>query len=336
MSVFFVTGGTGYIASMLIKHLLETEINLQVITLVRDSQKAEQRMKVVDMEAINKSFAHLRIYEADLCDRQWVNQLSTEIPTIDYIIHCAAITASSEMISHPVEVTASIINATQNVLEFARYYKIKSMVYLSSMEIYGEIDCLEDHYAIETEAAIGRVEPLHTRSCYPLGKRMAENLCYSYFQEYGIPVKIARLAQTFGRGVLLSDNRIFAQFARSVKTGKDIVLHTEGHSIGNYCAIDDVISGILTILKRGKNGEAYNVVNEDNTMTIRQMAELVASQVAGGKIRVSYDIPPNNCYGYAPDTGLKLSGSKLRKLGWRPRKKLIDMYHEMLEDVFFD
>lgn len=164
---------------------------------------------------------------------------------------------------------------------------------------------------------------------------MAENICYSYYKEYGIPVKIARLAQTFGKGVPHSDNRVFGQFARAARQGTDIVLHTKGHSMGNYCGIHDAVRGILTILKKGADGEAYNVVNEENTMSVREMAELVAERLAGGNIKIRYDIPEENVYGYAPDTGLRLSGRKLAELGWKPAESLQKMYADMMEEGIY-
>ena len=221
-----------------------------------------------------------------------------------------------------------MVNTTQNILEFAIKSEIKSMVYLSSMEVYGQIDCPDGYKVPERE--LGEVELFSARSCYPMGKRMAENICYSYYNEYGILVKIARLAQTFGEGVLPGDNRVFAQFAKEAKGGRDIVLHTKGGSMGNYCGIHDAVRGILAILKYGKNGEAYNVVNEENTMTIREMAELVAEKIAGGKIKIRYDIPEEDVYGYAPDTGLRLSVEKLMALGWKPTEGLEKMYRDML------
>ena len=151
--------------------------------------------------------------------------------------------------------------------------------------------------------------------------------------EYQVPVKIARLAQTFGKGVLPSDKRVFAQFARAAVNGKDIVLHTEGRSMGNYCAIEDAVAGLMAILERGKNGEAYNVANEENTMSIREMAELAADVLSGGKSRVVMDIPPDNRYGYAADTGLRLSSEKLMALGWRPTKNLRQMFLDMVETM---
>ena len=99
--------------------------------------------------------------------------------------------------------------------------------------------------------------------------------------------------------------------------------------MGNYCDIDDAVMGIMTILEKGSDGEAYNVVNEENTMTIRQMAELVADRVAEGEIKVICEISDHISYGYAPDTGLRMSGKKLAELGWKPRKTLYDMYHDI-------
>lgn len=321
MTTYLITGATGYLGSMLTAFLLnERQISdrnreCRIIAPVRDLSKASAMFS-----------EGVELLPIDLCDRRCVEQLVEAGSGVNYVIHCASVTKSAEMIAHPVEVTESIVNTTQNILKFARRIPIKSMVYLSSMEVYGSIVCRDGQRVKEEEVRRGELEVLKTRSCYPLGKRMAENICYSYYKEYGVPVKIARLAQTFGGKLQETDNRVFAQFARAAKNGKDIVLHTRGNSMGNYCDIEDAVKGIMTILEQGTDGEAYNVVNEENTMTIRQMAELVANQVAGGKIKVVYDIADDNHYGYASDTGLRMSGEKLRTLGWQPRKSLKEMY----------
>lgn len=318
---YIITGATGYIGSMLVKYIRKTNKDAEITVLVRDRAKAENMLP-----------HDVRIIEVDLCDRQCAEQLSETGVKANYVIHCASVTASAEMITRPVEVIESIVNTTQTILTYARQCRVKSMVYLSSMEAYGNVDCPKGHRITEDEVSEGTVELLASRSCYPLGKRMAENICYSYFKEYGVPVKIARLAQAFGEGVLPTDKRIFAQFAKSVREGSDIVLHTYGYSVGNYCGIHDAVSGIMMILKKGVSGEAYNVVNEANTMTIRQMAELVANKIAGGKIKIVYDIPENNQYGYAADTTLRLSGEKLKSLGWKPEEELENMYFQLIKD----
>lgn len=323
MKTYFITGVTGYIGSTLIRRLLQEEPKPYIIAPVRDKQAA-LRLFPTGVEFL----------QMDLCDRQCVEQLSDRSRNIDYMIHCASITKSAEMIAHPVEVIESIVNSTQNILEFARRCQIESMVYLSSMEVYGKIDCGDGHRVKEDEVSRGEVEILNARSCYPLGKRMAENICFCYYKEYGVPVKIARLAQTFGGEIKDTDQRVFAQFARAAQRGEDIVLHTRGTSMGNYCDIGDAVLGIMTILNKGMDGEVYNVVNEENTMTIRQMAELVAEQITNGKSRVTYEMPEDNVYGYATDTGLRMSGEKLKRLGWKPQKTLYDMYCDIVSYGF--
>lgn len=317
MAEYCITGATGYIGWKLVEYLHQYDEEARITAIVRNTDKAQKLL-------LDKA----GLISADLTDEQQVKELNGDF---DYIIHCASITKSAEMVSHPVEVIRSVINATQNVLELAKRCKPKSVVFLSSMEVYGDIDCTDGHKVSERE--YGRIDLLNVRSCYSLGKRMAENICYSYFNEYGVPVKIARLAQTFGDELLPTENRVFAQFARSVKNGTDIVLHTDGSSMGNYCGIRDAIAGILMILGHGKDGEAYNVVNEMHTMTIRQMAEFVANEIANGKIKVVYEIPEDNRYGYAANTGIRLSGKKLMEIGWAPQENLRDMYSEIIRKL---
>ncbi len=317
MAEYCITGATGYIGWKLVEYIRQHDREAKIVAIVRNKDKAR---KLLSDKA--------ELFSADLIDGQQMQKLNG---CFDYMIHCASVTKSMEMVSHPVEVIRSIINATQNILELARRCQTRSVVFLSSMEIYGDIDCMDGHRVSEQE--YGNIDPLNVRNCYSLGKRMAENICYSYFREYGVPVKIARLAQTFGDEILPTENRIFAQFARSVKNGTDIVLHTDGGSMGNYCGIRDALAGILLISEHGKNGEAYNVVNEMHTMTIRQMAEFVADKIAGGRIKVVYEIPKDNQYGYAAATGIRLSGKKLMELGWMPKESLEDMYIEIISKL---
>ena len=226
------------------------------------------------------------------------------------------------------EMNAGDTELIRRILELAVKKQIRSMVYLSSMEVYGSINCSEGERI--SEERLGDVGLDAPRSCYPLGKRMAEHYCHIFYREYGVPVRIARLAQTFGKGVPPEDGRVFAQFARAAAEERDIILHTSGLSMGNYCEISDTVSAIHTILTKGRDGEAYNVVNEAATMRIRDMAQLVAQEIAGGKIRVICGTDEAGMHGYAEDTGLRLSSEKLRALGWRPTKGLAEMYRELM------
>lgn len=324
MKSYLITGATGYIGSMLIKAIMSTKEyfagTVKIIAVVRNEEKFIKLFKDYDC-------SNVAVKVMDLCAGDAV--LSVTEP-VDYIIHCAAETTSVYMISNPVEVADGIVLGVKNILELARKRNVKSMVYLSSMEVYGNV---QDIGRPRGEEEIGDVSLNPARSCYPLAKRMAEHYCHIYCMEYGVPVRIARLAQTFGKGVRPEDNRVYMQFARAARDGNDIVLKTAGNSIGNYCAIEDTINAIFTILQKGSDGEVYNVVNEICTMSIRSMAELVADRIAGGKIKVRTEPEALSQTGYAPDTGLRLSGEKLRRLGWRATKDLVQMYKDVLNAI---
>ncbi len=184
------------------------------------------------------------------------------------------------------------------------------------------------------EENYGYIDILNVRSSYSESKRMAECMCTSYAYEYGLPIKIARLAQTFGSGVSFMENRVFAQFAKSVINKTDIILHTNGESMGNYCYTRDVVISILILLIKGQMGEAYIVTNELSTCKIKDMAYMVADKLAHKEISVLFNIPKNNLvYGYAPEVKMKLNAGKMRALGWKAEIGLEESYKRMIRSM---
>ena len=309
-----VTGATGLIGVSLVRSLLYMG-DIKVLAFVRNENKAK---------SIYEQNSNLEIVIGDI-----INPIDI-IETVDYIFHCASVTTSKIMVEQPVETLMTSIEGTKHILNLAKEKRCKSVVYVSSMEVYGAFDNL-DHEV--TEDDLGYIDPLKVRSNYPESKRLCENMCIAYLQEYGIPVKIARLAQTFGAGILQNENRVFAQFARSVINNENIILHTKGLSEGNYCYTRDCMTGLLTILLKGKDGEAYNVSNPNSHTTIVDMAKMVAHKIAKGNIEVLFDIPKTNTFGYAADTKMKLNSNKLQQLGWKPEIGLEEAHKRMIEDM---
>ena len=323
---YFITGITGLIGGLLVKSLLASEEygqgTIKIIGLLRDEDKLEKTLR--DAQGANFTWM-----AADCRSRCRIERM-LRAEGLDYIIHCAAPTVSSYMVSNPAETADSVVSGTRSMLELARRFSVKSMVYLSSMEVYGKVS---DIGRPRREDELGDIPLDSVRSCYPMGKRMAEHYCYIYSQEYGVPVKTARLAQVFGKGVRSGDNRVYMQFARAAAGGQDIILRTQGLSMGNYCASEDAVNAVFTILEKGRDGETYNVVNEANTMRICQMAELVSAKVAKGSTKVKIEPEDAKKTGYAPDTELRLSGEKLRQLGWKPTKGLVEMYEDVINEI---
>lgn len=310
-SKVLITGATGLIGAMLAKTLLEADriyrLEIKVIGFVRNKTKAETIFgDETDMEIITD-------YDNISCD---------------YIVHTISPTTSQFFIEHPVETIRSSVETTISALELAKSSKAV-MVYLSSMEQYG---IPYESGQIMTEDKIGVIDHLNIRSSYSESKRMCECLCAAYASEYGLDIKIARLAQTFGAGAPMSDNRMPMQFAKAVVAGRDIELHTEGRSVSNYVYLVDALTGILTLLVKGTAGEAYNICNDKESRTVRQVADLVAGEVAKGRIGVKVAIPKNNP-GYAPDVQMFLSSERLKALGWNPEISMVEAYRRLVEYV---
>lgn len=310
-SSFMITGATGLIGSTLVKCLFALKKDIHITVPVRSKQKA--------LDIYEDSASQPTIVECDLLE--YCTTLDEEF---DYIIHCASPTAGKYMNEHPVETYELAVETTRALLQYARKHTIKGMVYVSSLEYYGQN--FDDQ--IITEDFQGYVDATSARSSYPMGKRAAEYLCASYALEYGVPAKIARLTQTFGAGVAVDDNRVFAQFARSVMAGNDIILHTTGESAKPYCYTTDCASAILTILLKGASGEAYNVANQDTYISIRSMAEFLRDNF-NPQIKVTIEEHPE--MGYAPVTKLNLSTDKLKSIGWRPVYNLYEMFNKLFK-----
>lgn len=319
---FMITGATGLIGSIIIRAIVyfnqSHDEKIKVVALARNPEKVKQIFGETSVD----------IPELDFVYQDIAAKISSRVPC-DYIIHTANSTSSAFFMTNPVEVIESIYAGTKSVLDFAVSTKAKGVVYLSSMEVFGRVDIDKRVH----EEDLGYLDIQNIRSCYSEGKRLAELLCKSYASEYNLPVKVARLAQTFGAGVPKTENRVFAQFARSASRGEDIVLHTTGESMGNYCYLTDVVHALLLLLKDGTRGDTYTVVNEETTRTIAEMAQMVASSFSEGKSKVIFDIPEGNYYGYAPATKMQLSSEKIRKLGWEPRYSLKEMYERMMPSI---
>lgn len=314
---FVVTGATGLVGSLLVRALLYCDqvhgLGIKVYALVRNVEKAKQIFGETNAPGY---------LVADLAKDEIAGDFAC-----DYVIHAAAVTTSKLMVSDPVGTIRTAIDGTEKLLKLAVEKKAQAFVYISSMEVYGQPKT--DGKTAEKD--LGYIDISTVRSCYPEGKRMCECLCNAYAAQYGLNVKSARLAQTFGAGILPTENRVFAQFARSAVNGENIVLHTTGESEGNYVYTADAIRAILLLLVKGESGEAYNIANEQSHTTIRNMAELVAEQIAGGAIKVVLDIPQDaSSLGYAPPVKMWLDASKMRALGWEPTVGLADAYRRMI------
>ena len=317
-SSILVTGATGLIGSQIIKLFLclnrIKNAGITIYALIRDYNKAEKIFRTLN-ERINFVIGDIRSFP-------YINE------HIDYIIHGANETSSKMFVEKPVETIDTAYSGTRSMLEFAKVKKIKSFVYLSSLEVFGITDSREIK-----ENDYGYIDILNPRSSYSESKRMCECLCACYAYEYNVPVRIARLVQVLGPGVDYNDNRVAVQFARNVIENKNIILKTEGKMRRPCIYTRDALTGILTVLLKGNDGKAYSVANTDTTASIHEIAEMISKKIANNKINVIFDIdiPPE--YATNLTLNLNLNIDLIQSIGWKAEIGLEDAYLRLINSM---
>lgn len=219
---------------------------------------------------------------------------------------------------------------TNNVLELTKKNNIKGFLLFSSSAVYGE----ENTEEVVTEDYCGCINPLTQYACYSEGKRAAETMCYSWYRQYGVPVKIIRIFHTFGPGMDLNDGRMYVELVKSVVNGDNIVLTSKGEAKRYLCYISDAVRAYFRILLLGSSGEAYNVANDEGYISVKEVSKMVANIYPEKHISVIYNLSEqNNISSKVKD--MKVDVQKVRNLGWKPKvsveeafKRTIDSYIE--------
>jgi len=314
-----VTGATGAIGNGIARVLSAANgsknLDLIVVAQGRDVGKGRRLEAELDV----------RFLAADVRE---LSPATSGLDKADFVFHAAGVTSSARMVACPEEVLATAVDGTRNVLDLAVALGAGGVVCVSSMEAYGQ-----GLSGVVAESDLGFLDPDDPRSSYPEGKRQAEVLTAAYATKYGLRATNARLGLTFGAGVPNdpANTRVPLQFARSVLAGHDIELHTDGAGLTNVCYLGDAVRALLLLANSGAAGETYNVANSQSSMTIRQMAEVVAREVARGTINVVVKTPEDiESRGYAPQSSYRLGTDKLLALGWKPRYGMAEMYQRMI------
>ena len=309
-----VTGSTGLIGSQIVRTLLSrndcVDAGIIVVLPVRNIKKAQ---------ALFGDRSDVSVLEWSLGDELVGSE------HVDYVVHAACGTSSKSFLETPATTIMQIVHGGEAVLRYASSVDAKKVLFLSTMEVYGEVE------GVATEDNLGKLDPMVVRNSYPEAKRLVECLCASYATEHGVPSVVMRLAQTFGEGVHPDDMRVFADFGRHAIDGKDIVLLSDGLKRNGYLSVDDSVRAILIALVNGQSGEAYNAVNEDAYCSIREMAQLVLDQFGAEGTQVRREFDPEREATFRKASDLKLDSSKLKALGWEPCDSLSDMYSAMID-----
>lgn len=271
-TTLLVTGGSGFLLS----YLLDTVAFLNDHVLKKKCQ-----MVCVDnlRSGVATRLAHLEGRE----DLQFLHHdVSRPLEVkrhVDWIVHGASIASPVVYRQYPLETIDANVNGTRHMLELGRQHQVRGMVVMSSSEIYGDpvasaIPTPEDYR--------GNVSCTGPRACYDESKRMAETLSAIYYRYYQVPVNTVRPFNIYGPGQRLDDRRVIPDMMSAVLRGGPIVLFSDGRATRSFCYIRDAIAAIWRILLDGDRGEPYNVGNDQEEISVLDLAERMKA-VSGDK-----------------------------------------------------
>ena len=301
-SSILLSGATGMIGSLLVDAILYKDgLNCKVIALGRNEEKARKR------------FGHCwdsPFFQFVECDVNKAETMPTDVKA-DYVLHLASNTHPVAYATDPIgTITANIIG-TQNMLDLAVRCGAKRFLFASSNEVYGEN---RGDTELFDESYCGYIDCNTLRAGYPESKRCGEALCQAYKKQKGMDVVIARLTRSFGPTLQLTDTKALTQFLKNGLNKENIVLKSAGTQYYSYTYSADAVTGLLTVLTKGENGEAYNVADQSCDIQLRDLAKMIAD-IAGTK--VIFDLPDaTEAAGFSKATKARLDGSKLKALGW--------------------
>lgn len=300
-----VTGATGQIGSFIVQSLseysFENNFNLTIIAVGRN----EEKLHYVFRDYIKNDNIVFMIQDFSE-SFEWNF-------SCDYIIHAASNADPKSYSKYPIDTMNVNYISTLNLLNYAKEKNIIRFAFISTGEVYGETEQPESI----SEQDGGYIDSMKPRSCYPISKRAAETLCVSFKEQYDLDIIVLRLSHIFGPNFSDTDSRIASTFLSQASRGEDLVMYSKGEQIRSYTFISDCVSGILSALLVGENGEAYNVSNTNNAISLHDFCSEIAKT---SNVELNFKLPDMQEEKMAtPIKHAVLSDEKLRKLGWQPR-----------------
>ncbi len=194
-----------------------------------------------------------------------------------------------------------------NMLELARRLRIP-ILQSSTSEVYGDP---KEHP--QRESYWGNVNPIGVRSCYDEGKRCAETLFFDYHRQYGIPIKVVRIFNTYGPRMLPNDGRVVSNFIVQALKGSDITIYGDGSQTRSFCCVTDLVAGLEAMMRTPDDVTGPVNLGNPGEFTVRELAETII-RITGSNSKIVYKpLPQDDPARRKPDVSLARE-----LLGWTP------------------
>ncbi len=305
-----VTGGAGFIGSHLCERLLDRGDEVLCV----DNFYTGRRGNVSHLLS-NPSFELAR---HDICFPLYAE--------VDEIFNLACPASPIHYQFDPVQTTKTSVHGSINMLGLAKRVKAK-ILQASTSEIYGDPTVHP-----QTEDYWGNVNPVGPRSCYDEGKRCAETLFFDYRRQHHLPIKVARIFNTYGPRMHPNDGRVVSNFIIQALRNHDITVYGDGSQTRSFCYVDDLVDGLIRLMET--SDDVTGPINLGNPVefTIRALAEKTIALIGSSSKIVHQPLPLDDPKQRQPNI------SRAQELlGWEPKVQLeegllkaIDYFDRML------
>ncbi len=211
----------------------------------------------------------------------------------------------------PVQTTKTSVHGAINMLGLAKRVKAK-ILQASTSEVYGDPQVhpqREDYW--------GHVNPIGPRSCYDEGKRCAETLFFDYRRQHNLPIKVARIFNTYGPRMHPNDGRVVSNFIVQALKGEPITIYGDGQQTRSFCYVDDLIEGLLRLMASPEDFTGpVNLGNPVET-TMVELAQKILAECGSRSEILHQPVPPDDPRQRKPDISLAKE-----RLGWEPKVPL--------------
>lgn len=292
-----VTGGAGFLGSHLCERLLS---------------------EGHDVLCVDNFFTGRKRNIAHLMNNPYFEVMRHDVTFPLYVevdqIYNLACPASPVHYQHdPVQTTKTSVHGAINMLGLAK--RLRARIFqASTSEVYGDPEVHP-----QPESYWGKVNPIGIRSCYDEGKRCAETLFFDYYRQHNLPIKVARIFNTYGPRMHPNDGRVVSNFVVQALKGEDITIYGEGQQTRSFCYVDDLIEGFVRLMNSREEFTGPVNLGNPGEFTIKELAERVIELTGSSSKLIFHPLPQDDPKQRQPDIQLARS-----ELGWEPTIKLDD------------
>ncbi len=285
-----VTGGAGFLGS----HLCERLVGMGHDVLCVDNFYTGTKRNVAHL---------LDSSQFELMRHDVTFPLYVEVDQI-YNLACPASPIHYQY--NPVQTTKTSVHGAINMLGLAK--RVRARIFqASTSEVYGDPEVHP-----QPESYWGRVNPIGLRSCYDEGKRCAETLFFDYHRQHRLPIKVARIFNTYGPRMHPNDGRVVSNFIVQALTGKPITVYGDGSQTRSFCYVDDLIEAIVRMMATPEDVTGPINLGNSTEFTIKELATRVI-ELTGARSKLTYKpLPSDDPRERRPDTTLAE-----KHLGWQ-------------------